>query len=476
MPEFAEVVRSLRDDYDDRRPPDRPQHGARDGRLRPDPRARPGPHARRGRAGGDPRATSTSRPPTWARPPSTPTMPDAGPRARRRRGALRQRRRRARRAAAGRRGRDRRPDRPERRGQVDHAPRDHGRRAAARPARSGYAAARCGGSAPSRSRTPASRSCRRAGGSSPSSRWRRTSASGSRLVAGTAAAIRSRLAYDLFPVLKEFRRRKAGAPLGRPAAAARDRPRARGRAGRCCCSTSRRSAWRRSPSTASSRRCAGSASAASRSCSSSSARSTRWPSPTARTCSSAASSADARPRRRPRHRQDRRRLPRLVIILGTLDFQTLSDAVGLGAIYALMAVGIGLVFGVLRLVNFAYGQLIMAGAYTLAFTRRAGRPGRASWPASPWSSRSRSRWTRWSSGRCAARLAAVMLVTTFAIAFLLQAVALIVDVRDGTIGEVAPSLGLAERGGHDRRHRRPQDHARRDRRRGGGAAAARRCC
>jgi branched-chain amino acid transport system permease protein len=33
-----------------------------------------------------------------------------------------------------------------------------------------------------------------------------------------------------------------------------------------------------------------------------------------------------------------------------------------------MAVGIGLVFGVLRIVNFAYGQLIMAGAYTLALT------------------------------------------------------------------------------------------------------------
>ncbi|PWU18979.1 MAG: branched-chain amino acid ABC transporter permease [Candidatus Rokuibacteriota bacterium] len=50
------------------------------------------------------------------------------------------------------------------------------------------------------------------------------------------------------------------------------------------------------------------------------------------------------------------------------DFQTVLDAVALGAIYALMAVGIGLVFGVLRLVNFAYGQLIMAGAYTLALT------------------------------------------------------------------------------------------------------------
>jgi branched-chain amino acid transport system permease protein len=48
--------------------------------------------------------------------------------------------------------------------------------------------------------------------------------------------------------------------------------------------------------------------------------------------------------------------------------QTLIDAIALGAVYALMAVGIGLVFGVLRLVNFAYGQLVMAGAYTLALT------------------------------------------------------------------------------------------------------------
>ena len=35
---------------------------------------------------------------------------------------------------------------------------------------------------------------------------------------------------------------------------------------------------------------------------------------------------------------------------------------------------------------------------------------------------------------------AVMLVTTFAIAFLLQAVALILDIRDGTIGEPAVSV------------------------------------
>ena len=125
--------------------------------------------------------------------------------------------------------------------------------------------------------------------------------------------------------------------------------------------------------------------------------------------------------------------------LATLSFQTLSDAVGLGAIYALMAVGIGLVFGVLRLVNFAYGQLVMAGAYTLAFT--------SSWPIA------------WSIVACFAVVVAlslamdlvvfrplrgqspaVMLVTTFAIAFLLQAIALIVDLRNNQLGEVAPSL------------------------------------
>src|SRR2546426_2657368 len=55
-------------------------------------------------------------------------------------------------------------------------------------------------------------------------------------------------------------------------------------------------------------------------------------------------------------------------VLASIDLQTLGDAFGLGAIYALMAVGIGLVFGVLRLVNFAYGQLIMVGAYALALT------------------------------------------------------------------------------------------------------------
>ena len=48
--------------------------------------------------------------------------------------------------------------------------------------------------------------------------------------------------------------------------------------------------------------------------------------------------------------------------------QAALDGVAQGALYALVAVGIALVFGVLRLVNFAYGELITAGAYALALT------------------------------------------------------------------------------------------------------------
>ena len=48
--------------------------------------------------------------------------------------------------------------------------------------------------------------------------------------------------------------------------------------------------------------------------------------------------------------------------------QTIIDGLALGALYALVAVGLALVFGVLRLINFAQGELITAGAYTLSLT------------------------------------------------------------------------------------------------------------
>jgi branched-chain amino acid transport system permease protein len=130
--------------------------------------------------------------------------------------------------------------------------------------------------------------------------------------------------------------------------------------------------------------------------------------------------------------------------LAVVDAQTIVDAIGLGAVYALMAVGIGLVFGVLRLVNFAYGQLVMAGAYTLAFT--------SSWPAALSISACVAVVLALSTAMDLAvfrplrgQSPAVMLVTTFALAFLLQSVALILDLRDDTIGESVVGFGSLNR-------------------------------
>jgi branched-chain amino acid transport system permease protein len=126
-----------------------------------------------------------------------------------------------------------------------------------------------------------------------------------------------------------------------------------------------------------------------------------------------------------------------------VDLQVQADAIGLGAIFALMAVGIGLVFGVLRLVNFAYGQLVMAGAFALAFASDRG------WPVgvgialcfavvillSLAMERAVFRPLRGQSP-------AVMLTATFAVAFLLQSIALL---WFGPLGRSAASLAQLNR-------------------------------
>jgi branched-chain amino acid transport system permease protein len=128
----------------------------------------------------------------------------------------------------------------------------------------------------------------------------------------------------------------------------------------------------------------------------------------------------------------------MTFVRDAIDLQVQVDAVGLGAIYALMAVGIGLVFGVMRLVNFAYGQLVMAGAFALAFASDH------DWPVSVGIAlcfgvvlalslameRVVFRPLRTQS-------AAVMLIATFAVAFLLQSIALL---WFGPLGKTATSL------------------------------------
>lgn len=119
--------------------------------------------------------------------------------------------------------------------------------------------------------------------------------------------------------------------------------------------------------------------------------------------------------------------------------QTLLDATALGSIYALMAIGIGLVFGVLRLVNFAYGQLIMAGAYTLALTNDS--PVLVSIVLCFAIVLGLSLAMEFAAFRPLRRASpTTMLVATFAISYLLQNIALVKFGAIGKIVVVAPRL------------------------------------
>lgn len=54
--------------------------------------------------------------------------------------------------------------------------------------------------------------------------------------------------------------------------------------------------------------------------------------------------------------------------------QQLVNALSLGSIYALIAIGLAMVFSILRLVNFAHGDLMMVGAYTILVLWQFGAP------------------------------------------------------------------------------------------------------
>jgi branched-chain amino acid transport system permease protein len=56
-----------------------------------------------------------------------------------------------------------------------------------------------------------------------------------------------------------------------------------------------------------------------------------------------------------------------------IAIQDIVNAISLGGLYALAALGIALIFGVMRLINFAHGELIMAASYGLWL-----------WQSQPW--------------------------------------------------------------------------------------------
>jgi branched-chain amino acid transport system permease protein len=63
----------------------------------------------------------------------------------------------------------------------------------------------------------------------------------------------------------------------------------------------------------------------------------------------------------------------LALLVGTAEgIQYTLDSLAFGSLFAMMALGLALLFNVMGLMNFAYGELIMAGAYVMYFTRSWG--------------------------------------------------------------------------------------------------------
>jgi len=60
--------------------------------------------------------------------------------------------------------------------------------------------------------------------------------------------------------------------------------------------------------------------------------------------------------------------------MGDYFIQQVVNAVSAGSLYALMAVGLALIFSILRLINFAHGDIMMVAAYLATFALFAGMP------------------------------------------------------------------------------------------------------
>ena len=59
--------------------------------------------------------------------------------------------------------------------------------------------------------------------------------------------------------------------------------------------------------------------------------------------------------------------------MSTIEFiQNLINGISLGSLYALIAIGYTLVYGILRLINFAHGEIFMIGSYVACYILSAG--------------------------------------------------------------------------------------------------------
>ena len=59
--------------------------------------------------------------------------------------------------------------------------------------------------------------------------------------------------------------------------------------------------------------------------------------------------------------------------------QAVVNGLLIGGVYALVAVGLNLMFGVMKLVNFAHGEFLMMGMYVAVSSCQFGAAGRDFW-------------------------------------------------------------------------------------------------
>jgi branched-chain amino acid transport system permease protein len=123
----------------------------------------------------------------------------------------------------------------------------------------------------------------------------------------------------------------------------------------------------------------------------------------------------------------------------TLIGQHVVDALTLGSLYALVGIGIALIFGIMRLVNFAHGELIMVGGYALIVV------GHPPWPLLIVVTLAASAVLALGMERVAFRPVrgaseATLLVTSFAVSYLLQNLALLIFGATPRTTSIFPSL------------------------------------
>jgi branched-chain amino acid transport system permease protein len=115
--------------------------------------------------------------------------------------------------------------------------------------------------------------------------------------------------------------------------------------------------------------------------------------------------------------------------------QYVIDGAALGSLYALFALGIGLIFGIMNLINFAHGELIMVGGYVVVYISAPSTPIRVAAMLAVVVTLALA-MERAAFRPARGARADTLLVTSFAVSFLLQSLAIVV------VGALPKSAGV----------------------------------